>query len=246
MSFTIPKDIDMTQQASWCPGCGHGIICRVITEAVQELGVSNKVLTVDDVACGQFGQFAMKYNTVMGAHGRTIVTAAGLKHARPDCLVIARPGDGSAYSIGIESTLYSAIRNDNILAIVINNSVFGMTGGQMSPATLPGMKTATSPFGRDEKNNGSMLDITKILSQTDMAYLARGAVNTPANTEKTKKMIKKALQKNMNGEGFCLIDVLSMCPTNWKMSEIDACDFIKNTQSKYLPLGEFIDKGGNE
>ena len=246
MNFKIPKDIDMNQQASWCPGCGHGIICRVITEAVTELGVSNKVLTVDDVACGQFGQFAMKYNTVMGAHGRTIATAAGLKHARPDCLVIARPGDGSAYSIGIESTLYSAIRNDNILAIVINNSVFGMTGGQMSPATLPGMKTATSPFGRDEKKNGSMLDITKILSQTDMAYLARGAVNTPANTEKTKKMIKKALEKNMNGEGFCLIDVLSMCPTNWKMSEIDACEFIKTTQSKYLPLGEFIDKGGDK
>ena len=237
MNFRIPKDIDMNQQASWCPGCGHGIICRVITEAVQELGVSNKVLTVDDVACGQFGQFAMKYNTVMGAHGRTIVTAAGLKHARPDCLVIARPGDGSAYSIGIESTLYSAIRNDNILAIVINNSVFGMTGGQMSPASLPGMKTATSPFGRDEKKNGSMLDITKILANTDMAYLARGAVNTPANTEKTKKMIKKALQKNMNGEGFCLIDVLSMCPTNWKLSEIDACEYIKTTQSKYLPLG---------
>ena len=246
MNFTIPKDIDMNQQASWCPGCGHGIICRVITEAVQELGVSNKVLTVDDVACGQFGQFAMKYNTVMGAHGRTIVTAAGLKHARPDCLVIARPGDGSAYSIGIESTLYSAIRNDNILAIVINNSVFGMTGGQMSPASLPGMKTATSPFGRDEKKNGSMLDITKILANTDMAYLARGAVNTPANTEKTKKMIKKALQKNMNGEGFCLIDVLSMCPTNWKLSEIDACEYIKTTQSKYLPLGEFIDKGGDK
>ena len=246
MNFKIPKDIDMNQQASWCPGCGHGVICRVITEAVQELGVSNKVLTVDDVACGQFGQFAMKYNTVMGAHGRTIATAAGLKHARPDCLVIARPGDGSAYSIGIESTLYSAIRNDNILAIVINNSVFGMTGGQMSPATLPGMKTATSPFGRDEKKNGSMLDITKILSQTDMAYLARGAVNTPANTEKTKKMIKKALEKNMKGEGFCLIDVLSMCPTNWKMSEIDACEFIKTTQSKYLQLGEFIDKGGDK
>ena len=246
MNFTIPKDIDMNQQASWCPGCGHGIICRVITEAVQELGVSKKGLTVDDVACGQFGQFAMKYNTVMGAHGRTIVTAAGLKHARPDCLVIARPGDGSAYSIGIESTLYSAIRNDNILAIVINNSVFGMTGGQMSPASLPGMKTATSPFGRDEKKNGSMLDITKILANTDMAYLARGAVNTPANTEKTKKMIKKALQKQMNGEGFCLIDVLSLCPTNWKMSGIDACEYIKTTQSKYLPLGDFIDKGGDK
>lgn len=246
MDFKLPKDLDMKQQASWCPGCGHGIVCHAITEAVEELGVSDRIITVDDVACGQFGQFAMKYNTIMGAHGRTIATAAGVKHARPDALVIARPGDGSAYSIGIESTLYSAIRNENILAIVINNSVFGMTGGQMSPTSLPGMKTATSPFGRDERKNGSMMDIAKILGQTDMAYLARCAVNSPANIEKTKKAIKKALTKQMNGEGFCLIDILSPCPTNWKMSEVDACEFIKTTQSKCLPLGEFVDKGGNE
>ncbi len=246
MDFKLPKDLDMKQQASWCPGCGHGIVCHAITEAVEELGVSDRIITVDDVACGQFGQFAMKYNTIMGAHGRTIATAAGVKHARPDALVIARPGDGSAYSIGIESTIYSAIRNENILAIVINNSVFGMTGGQMSPTSLPGMKTATSPFGRDERRNGSMMDIAKILGQTDMAYLARCAVNSPANFEKTKKAIKKALTKQMNGEGFCLIDILSPCPTNWKLSEVDACEFIKTTQSKYLPLGEFVDKGGNE
>ena len=246
MNYKLPKDLDMSQQASWCPGCGHGIVCRVITEAVEELGVSDRIITVDDVACGQFGQFAMKYNTIMGAHGRTVATAAGVKYARPDALVIARPGDGSAYSIGIESTLYSAIHNENFLTIVINNSVFGMTGGQMSPTSLPGLKTATSPFGRDESKNGSMLDIAKILGQTDMAYLARCAVNTPANTEKTKKAIKKALTKQMNGEGFCLIDILSPCPTNWKMSEVDACEFIKTTQSKYLPLGEFIDKGGNK
>ena len=246
MNYTIPKNIDMTTQASWCPGCGHGIVCRIIAEAAEELGVDDRILTTDDVACGQFGQFATLFNTVMSAHGRTIVLAAGLKHARPDALVIARPGDGSAYSIGMESTVYSALRNDNILAIIINNSVFGMTGGQMSPTSLPGMKTATSPFGRDESKNGSMVDITKILGQTDMAYLARGAVNTPANIEKTKKMIKKALKKQMNGEGFCLIEILSMCPTNWKLSEVDACEFITNTQSKYLPLGEYIDKGGNE
>ncbi len=246
MNFKINKDIDMSKQASWCPGCGHGIVCRVITDAITELGVSDKIITVDDVACGQFGQFAMKYNTVMGAHGRTIPTAAGIKRVRPDSLVIARPGDGSAYSIGIESTLYSAIRNENILAIVINNSVFGMTGGQMSPTSLPGMKTATSPYGRDESKNGSMVDISKILSGTDMAYMARVAVNTPANTEKAKKAIKKALEKQMNGEGFCLVEVLSMCPTNWKMSEIDACEFIKTTQSKYLPLGEFIDREGDK
>ena len=246
MNFKINKDIDMSKQASWCPGCGHGIVCRVITDAITELGVSDKIITVDEVACGQFGQFAMKYNTVMGAHGRTIPTAAGIKRVRPDSLVIARPGDGSAYSIGIESTLYSAIRNENILAIVINNSVFGMTGGQMSPTSLPGMKTATSPYGRDESKNGSMVDISKILSGTDMAYMARVAVNTPANTEKAKKAIKKALEKQMNGEGFCLVEVLSMCPTNWKMSEIDACEFIKTTQSKYLPLGEFIDREGDK
>lgn len=246
MNFKINKDIDISKQASWCPGCGHGIVCRVITDAITELGVSDKIITVDDVACGQFGQFAMKYNTVMGAHGRTIPTAAGIKRVRPDSLVIARPGDGSAYSIGIESTLYSAIRNENILAIVINNSVFGMTGGQMSPTSLPGMKTATSPYGRDESKNGSMVDISKILSGTDMAYMARVAVNTPANTEKAKKAIKKALEKQMNGEGFCLVEVLSMCPTNWKMSEIDACEFIKTTQSKYLPLGEFIDREGDK
>lgn len=246
MEYRLPKDIDMAQQASWCPGCGHGIVCHVIAEAVSELGVSDRILTVDDVACGQFGQFALKYNTVMSAHGRTIPVAAGIKNARPDALVIARPGDGSAYSIGIESTLYSAIRNDNILAIVINNSVFGMTGGQMSPTSLPGMKTSTTPFGRDEKKNGSMVDIAKILGQTDMAYLARCAVNTPANIEKTKKAIKKALTKQMNGEGFCLIDILSMCPTNWKMSEADSCEFITNTQSKYLPIGEFVDRGGEE
>ena len=169
MNYRLPKDMDMTQQASWCPGCGHGIICRVIAEAVEELGVSDRIITIDDVACGQFGQFALKYNTIMGAHGRTVVTGAGVKRARPDALVIARPGDGSAYSIGIESTLYCALRNENFLTIVINNSVFGMTGGQLSPTSLPGMKTATSPFGRDEKKDGSMVDITKILVNTDMA-----------------------------------------------------------------------------
>ena len=246
MNYRIPNDIEMGKQASWCPGCGHGIICHVIAEAVEELGVSDKIITVDDIACGQFGQFALKYNTIMGAHGRTVVTAAGVKRARPDALVISRPGDGSAYSIGIESTLYCALRNENFLTIVINNSVFGMTGGQMSPTSLPGMKTATSPFGRDEAKDGSMVDITKILGKTDMAYLARTSVDSPAAIAKTKKAIKKALTKQMNGEGFCRVEILSPCHTNGKMSEVDACKYIREVQSKELPLGEFIDKGGEE
>ena len=245
MEYRIPKDIDLTQQASWCPGCGHGIICRIITEAAEELGIGEKILTVDDVACGQFGQYAMKYNSIMGAHGRVVATAAGMKRVRPDAVVIARPGDGSAYSIGIESTIYCALRNENILTIVINNSVFGMTGGQMSPTSLVGMKTATSPFGRDSRKNGTPVDITKMLSGTEMAYLARCAVNTPANTEKAKKAIKKAMQKQMNGEGFCLIEILSPCPTNWGMTPEAACEFVKTTQSKAFPLGEFINREGD-
>jgi len=246
MEFRIPKDIDMTQQASWCPGCGHGIVCRIITEAVEELGVSDRIITVDDVACGQFGQFAMKYNTIMGAHGRVVATAAGVKRARPDALVIARPGDGSAYSIGIESTMYCGLRNENILNLVINNNVFGMTGGQMSPTSLLGMKTATSPYGRETGRNGAPVDIVKLLGQTDIAYLARVAVNTPANTEKAKKAIKKALTKQMNGEGYCLIEVLSPCPTNWGMDPAAAMDFVKTNVMETFPLGEFVDKGGDK
>ncbi len=244
MEFRIPNDLDLSQQASWCPGCGHGIICHVIAEAAKELGVSDRIVTVDDVACGQFAQYALKYNSIMGAHGRVVVTAAGVKRARPDALVIARPGDGSAYSIGIESTLYCGLRNENILNIVVNNSVFGMTGGQMSPTSLVGMKTATSPKGRDPKKNGTPVDISKLMTGTDMAYLARCAVNSPANIEKTKQCIKKALQKQMNGEGYCLVEILSMCPTNWGLSPEAACDYIKDTQSVAFPLGEFIDREG--
>ena len=246
MEFRIPHDIDMNQQASWCPGCGHGIVCRLIAEAAEEIGESENILTVDDVACGQYAQYALKYNSMMGAHGRVVASAAGMKRARPDALVIARPGDGSAYSIGIESTLYCALRNENILCLVINNSVFGMTGGQMSPASMIGMKTATSPFGRDAARNGNPLDITKVLGQTDIAYLARVAVNSPANIAKAKAAIKKALIKQRNGEGFCLVEVLAMCPTNWKTTPAGACDYIKNVQSAAFPLGEYIDKGGKE
>ena len=224
MNYKVSKHIDLNQQASWCPGCGHGIICRIITDAADKLGVGDRIVTVDDVAA----------------------TAAGVKRARPDALLIARPGDGSAYSIGIESTISCAMRNENILALVINNSVFGMTGGQMSPTSLMGMKTSTSPFGRTAERNGSMVDIAKLLGQADIAYLARCSVDSVPNIMKTQKAIEKALTKQMNGEGFCLIEVLSPCPTNWKLSPEKSMEFIRTTQSKALPLGEFVDKGGNK
>ena len=220
MECKIPNGIDMTQQASWCPGCGHGIIVRLLAEAAEALGIEDRMLTVEDVACGEFAQFALKYNTIMSAHGRPIIAAAGLKRVRPDAIV------------------------ENILALVVNNSVFGMTGGQMSPTSIVNMKTTSSPHGRTVKKDGNPIDITKILGGLDIAYMARGALDTPADIMKTGKMIKKALQKQMNGEGFCLVEVLSPCPTNWHMTPVAAMDFIKSKQSATYPTGEFIDKGG--
>ncbi len=244
MNYLIPNGIDMKQQAGWCPGCGHGIIVRLLAEAAQELGIEDRMITVEDVACGEFAQFALKYNTIMTAHGRPIIAAAGVKRVRPDAIVVAHPGDGAAYSIGIESTLHCALRNENILALVVNNSVFGMTGGQMSPTSLVDMKTTSSPHGRSINKDGTPIDVTKILGNLDIAYLARGAVDSPANVNKTGRMIKKALQKQMQGEGFCLVEVLSPCPTNWNKTPVSALEFIKTTQSKTYPVGEFVDKRG--
>lgn len=243
MKYRAPKGINTSAHIGWCPGCGHGIICRILAEAVQELGIDDRMIMVEDVACGEYAQFVMNYNSVGGAHGRPIIIAAGVKRARPDAIVVAHPGDGSAYSIGMESTMHCAIRNENILALVVNNSIFGMTGGQMSPATLAGMKTASSPKGRDTSKTGQPFDAMKVISQLEVAYCARGSVSTPANVEKTKRMIKKALQKQMNGEGFCLVEVLSACPTNWNLTPEESIMFMKEQQEKVFALGEFRDGG---
>lgn len=246
MNYKVSKHIDLKQQASWCPGCGHGIICRIITDAADKLGVGDRIVTVDDVACGQFGQYAMDYNSIMGAHGRVIATAAGVKRARPDALLIARPGDGSAYSIGIESTISCAMRNENILALVINNSVFGMTGGQMAPTTLPHQKTATSPKGKDPAKYGT-LNVVDVLGKMDIAYLARGELVGPAGMNNCKKLIRKAFEHQLNGDGFSLVELLSPCPTNLNMPPVKAREHVHTEMTKYFPIGEYIDKkGGNQ
>ncbi len=246
MNYSAPKGIDMEAHVGWCPGCGHGIVVRLIAEAAAELGIEDRIITVEDVACGEFAQNVLQYNSIGAAHGRPIITAAGAKRARPDAIVIAHPGDGSAYSIGMESTIHCALRNENILALVVNNGVFGMTGGQMSPESLPGQKTTSSPKGRDIRKNGSPFDVVKTLKEFDIAYLARGSVSSPANVVRAGKMIKKALQKQIDCEGFCLLEILSPCPTNWNKQPADALQFMKDTQEKFFELGEFIDKGGKE
>lgn len=243
MEFRIPRGINRVAENKWCPGCGHGIIVRLIAEAIRDLGIEDRIVMVDDVACGAFAKFSLQFNTICSAHGRTIITAAGAKRARPEAIVIAHPGDGSAYSIGIESTIHCALRNENILAIVVNNSVFGMTGGQMSPTSPLNMKTSSSIRGRDPKQSGYPFDIVKTIGSYNIAYLARGSVEDPSQVTKTGMMIKKALKKQLNGDGFCLVEILSPCPTNLNKSPVDALDFIRKSQKEIFPLGEFIDKG---
>lgn len=243
MEYRIPRSIETEVSNGWCPGCGHGIVARLIAEAVESVGQMENTLLVEDVACGHFENKVMFYNNLNCAHGRTIVAATGVKRAQPESVVIAHCGDGAAYSIGIESTIYSALRNENILAVVANNSMFGMTGGQMSPTTLPGMKAATAPYGRDVDKQGHPFDVVKTLQSYDIAYLARGSVSTPANIVKTGKMLKKALEKQLRGEGFCLVEILVPCPTNWNMEPTKALEFMKDSQEKFFEIGEFVDKG---
>lgn len=245
MNLKVPNTIMPEATSGWCPGCGHGIVIHAMTDAIESLGLSDKVIFVMDVACGALAEFVVNFNIIAGAHGRPMVTAAGAKRVRPDDIVIAHAGDGSAYSIGIESTIHCALRNENILALVVNNGVFGMTGGQMSPETLPGQKTTSSPHGRDVAVNGNPFDVVKTLGQYDIAYLARGSVDSPKEIIRTTNMIKKALVKQQNGEGFCLVEVLSPCPTNWNMKPTDSMQRIRDTVEQYFPLGEFVDKGGH-
>ena len=239
MKLQIPKTITSVE-SGWGPGCG--IVARILTEVAEEMGVSDKVIMVRDVACGAMISNVVTFDNVGGAHGRPIITACGVKRVRKDALVIAHPGDGSAYSIGMESTIHAALRNENILALVVNNCVFGMTGGQMSPATLIGQKTTSSPVGRDLAYNGAPFDVTKALKDFDIAYLARGSVDSPGEVMKVKQYIRKALEKQQRGEGFCLVEVLSPCPTNWGLSPVDSLTFMREKQKAFFQVGEFVGK----
>lgn len=241
MKLKVPDTLAQTN-ASFCPGCGHGIIARLMAEAVEEVGMSDKTIMVVDVACGSLLLEQWNFDTVQAAHGRPIVTAVGVKHVRRDNLVFAHIGDGAAYAIGIAETIHAALRNDNVIAIVINNCVFGMTGGQMSPTTLIGQKTITAPNGRDYAKSGQPFDVVKALKDFDIAYLARATVDTPAAVNTAGRYIKKAVKKQMNNEGFCLIEVLSPCPTNWKLSPVDSMKWIRETVIPQYAVGEFVDR----
>ena len=225
-----------------CPGCSHGVGYRLVYEVIEEMGMFDKQVPIHDVACGANMSMVTTCDMIGASHGRPVPTACGVKRIRPDKLVFTYQGDGSYLSIGMQHTMHAAIRNEKITAIVLNNNEYGMTGGQMSPATLLGQKTTSSPMGRLEERTGKPVDIIKCYQGLDIAYAARGALDTPAHIAQAKKYIRKAFEKQMAGEGFTYVELLGMCPTNWGMTALQAKERVANEVIPVFPIGEFIER----
>lgn len=238
MKLKAPETV--FSSAGFCPGCGHGLATRLIGEVSEELGIQEKMLAVVDVACCSFNIDYWRYDTIMAAHGRDIPTAVGVKHIRPENPVFAYLGDGAAYSIGMAETIHAALRNDNICVFVVNNSVFGMTGGQMAPTSLPGQITTTSPYGRDTAHCGFPVKMSEMLAQLDgPAYIERVSVHDVPHVVAAKKAIRKAFEAQIAGKGFSMVEVLSTCPTNWGRSPQEAMKFVAERMIPEYPLGIF-------
>ena len=227
----------------YCPGCTHGIIHRLVAEAIDELKIDGKTIGVAPVGCSVMAYDYFTCDMVEAAHGRAPAVATGLKRAMPDNIVFTYQGDGDLASIGMAETVHAATRHDNITVIFVNNAIYGMTGGQMAPTSLPGQVTQTSPYGRDVKTVGYPIKVCELLSALDAPYyIERVAVNNVKNVLAAKKAIKRAFENQVNGKGFSLIEVISSCPTNWGMTPVAALKWIDDNMIPYYPLGVYKDK----
>ncbi len=227
----------------YCPGCTHGIIHRLVAEVIDELGIQGRTIGVAPVGCSVFAYNYFNVDMVQAAHGRAPAVATGVKRADENNIVFTYQGDGDLAAIGTAETVHSAARGENITVIFVNNAIYGMTGGQMAPTTLPNQVTQTSPYGRDVEKVGYPVKVCEMLSQVDGAtYLERVAVNNVKNVKKAKAAIKKAFQNQIEGKGFSLVEVLSTCPTNWGKSPSDALVWLEENMMPYYPLGVYKDK----
>jgi 2-oxoglutarate ferredoxin oxidoreductase subunit beta len=226
----------------YCPGCGHSIAHRLVAEVIDELDIRGITIGVPPAGCAVLAYNYFDVDMIEAQHGRGPATATGLKRSLPDRIVFSYQGDGDLAAIGIAESFHAANRGENITVIFINNAVYGMTGGQMAPTTMLEQKTTTTPAGRHKTLDGYPVKVCELFSQLKgVTYVERCTVTSPANVNKTKKAIKKAFQYQIDGLGFSLIEILSPCPTNWKMMPIDSCKWIDNVMSKEFPLGVFKD-----
>ena len=231
----------------YCPGCTQGIIHRLVAEAIDELGVEGKAIGVAPVGCAVMAYDYFNCDMVEAAHGRAPAVATGLKRSLPDNVIFTYQGDGDLASIGMAETVHAATRNENITVIFVNNAIYGMTGGQMAPTSLPGQVTQTSPYGRDVKTAGYPVKVSELLSALDgPEFIARVAVNNVKNVKNAKKIIKKAFENQIAGKGFSLVEVVSSCPTNWGMTPENALKWVEEKMIPYYPLGIYKDKSAKE
>ena len=226
----------------FCAGCGHPIFDRILGEVLTEMDIISDTIMCSDIGCNHQFQFCMRVDTIVPPHGKMGAALTAQKKVRPDKYAITIAGDGGAYAIGLGETMAAATRNENVTFFVMNNLVYGMTGGQMAPTTQIGQKTASSPYGRSQEAHGECFDVINVMKNLDIAYLARTSVTNPVNVAKTKKMVRKAIEKQRDGKGFSLVEVLVPCPTNWHMTPPDAMKHIDEVLSKNYVMGEVIDR----
>lgn len=228
----------------YCPGCGHGIVHRLMGEAIDELGIADKVIGVAPVGCAVFADSYFACDMIQGAHGRGPAIATGIKRSKPQAIVFSYQGDGDLASIGMAEIVHAAARNEKITVIFINNAIYGMTGGQMAPTTLVGQVATTAPKGRDPVLQGWPINVCEMLSALKGAkYLERVAVDSAQHVMAAKKAIKKAFENQVKGVGFSLVEVLSQCPTNWGADPLKSLEFVRTKMMTQYPLGVFKDEG---
>ncbi len=229
-----------TAKTHYCPGCTHGVIHRLIAEVVDELGIVEKTIGVFPVGCAVFGYDYFVFDASEAAHGRAPAVATGIKRLQPDKIVFTYQGDGDLAAIGTTEIVHAAVRGENITVIFVNNAIYGMTGGQMAPTTLPGQRTTSTREGRNVAIAGYPIKVSEMLATQDgPAYITRVAVNNPANVNRTKSAIKKAFAVQQAGLGFALVEVLSACPVGWGLMPKEALSWITEHLIPHYPLGEF-------
>jgi len=233
----------------YCPGCTHGIIHRLVAEAIDELNIEGRTVGVAPVGCSVMAYDYFACDMVEAAHGRAPAVATGLKRACPDNIIFTYQGDGDLAAIGMCETVHAATRGENITVIFVNNAIYGMTGGQMAPTSLPGQVTQTSPYGRDVKAVGYPIRVCEMLSTLDgVAFSQRVTVDCVKNVNIAKRAIKKAFEIQMKGLGYSIVEVISSCPTNWGLSPNEALEWLRENMLPYYPLGVYKDitEGGEK
>lgn len=243
MAVVYKKSIALTDAPlTYCPGCTHGIIHKLVAENLVELGVYDKTIGVGPVGCSALCDFFFACDMYIAAHGRAPAVATGIKRTHPDKFVFTYQGDGDLASIGTAEIVHAAHRGEKISTIFVNNAIYGMTGGQMAPTTLVGQKATTAPYGRSEEHCGKPIRVAEMIATIEGAkFVERVAVNNPANVRKAKKAIRRAFELQLEGKGFGLVEVLSTCPTNWGYSAVNALKWLEENMIPYYPLGNYKD-----